>query len=65
MLLELVDYVMLGLGKFMEVVFEDIMKMLVVNLFWMLLLLLYENMGLDNFDLEEEELMMELVWLYL
>lgn len=49
-LLELVDYVTVGSGKFTKVVFEDITRMLAANLFRMLLSLSHENTGLENLD---------------
>lgn len=64
-LLELVDYVTSGTGKFTESVFEDITKMLVINLFRTLPPSSHENTGSDNFDPEEEEPSMEPAWPHL
>jgi serine/threonine-protein phosphatase 2A regulatory subunit B' len=64
-LLELVDYVTSGTGKFTEAVFEDISKMLVANLFRTLPPSSHENTGSDNFDPEEEEPTMEPAWPHL
>lgn len=64
-LLELVDYVTSGTGKFTEAVFEDITKMLVTNLFRTLPPSSHENTGSDNFDPEEEEPTMEPAWPHL
>eukprot|EP00246_Nothoceros_aenigmaticus_P002616 TRINITY_DN13476_c0_g1_i1.p1 TRINITY_DN13476_c0_g1~~TRINITY_DN13476_c0_g1_i1.p1 ORF type:complete len:549 (-),score=99.36 TRINITY_DN13476_c0_g1_i1:353-1999(-) len=64
-LLELVDYVASGTGKFTEAVFEDITKMLVTNLFRTLPPSSHENTGSDNFDPEEEEPTMDPAWPHL
>ncbi|KAH8969210.1 hypothetical protein BDL97_02G022300 [Sphagnum fallax] len=64
-LLELVDYVTSGTGKFTEAVFEDISKMLVENLFRTLPPSSHENTGSENFDPEEEEPTMEPAWPHL
>ena len=64
-LLELVDYVTSGPGKFTESVLEDITKMLVVNLFRTLPPSSHENTGSDSFDAEEEEPTMEPAWPHL
>lgn len=64
-LLELVDYVTSGTGKFTESVFEDITKMLVINLFRTLPPSSHENTGSENFDAEEEEPTMEPAWPHL
>ncbi|CAM6087523.1 unnamed protein product [Calypogeia fissa] len=64
-LLELVEYVTSGTGKFTEAVFEDITKMLVTNLFRTLPPSSHENTGADNFDPEEEEPTMEPAWPHL
>ncbi|XP_024362939.1 serine/threonine protein phosphatase 2A 57 kDa regulatory subunit B' beta isoform [Physcomitrium patens] len=64
-LLELVDYVTSGTGKFTETVFEDITKMLAANLFRTLPPSSHENTGSDNFDPEEEEPTMEPAWPHL
>lgn len=64
-LLELVDYVIFGIGKFMEFVFEDVIWMLVVNLFCFFLFVYYENMGNEGIEVEDEEFIMDFVWLYL
>jgi serine/threonine-protein phosphatase 2A regulatory subunit B' len=64
-LLELVDYVTSGTGKFTEAVFEDISKMLVVNLFRTLPPSSHENTGSETFDPEEEEPTMEPAWPHL
>jgi serine/threonine-protein phosphatase 2A regulatory subunit B' len=64
-LLELVDYVTSGTGKFTEAVFEDISKMVVANLFRALPPSSHENTGSDSFDPEEEEPTMEPAWPHL
>ena len=64
-LLELVDYVNSGTGKFNEAVFEDITKMLVANLFRSLPPSSHENSATDSFDPEEEEPTMEPAWPHL
>ncbi|CAK9858520.1 unnamed protein product [Sphagnum jensenii] len=64
-LLELVDYVTSGTGKFTEAVFEDISKMLVANLFRTLPPSAHENTGSESFDAEEEEPTMEPAWPHL
>jgi serine/threonine-protein phosphatase 2A regulatory subunit B' len=64
-LLELVDYVTSGSGKFTEAVFEDITRMLAINLFRTLPPSSHENTGSDNFDPEEEEPTMEPAWPHL
>lgn len=64
-LLELVDYVNSGTGKFTESVFEDITSMLVANLFRTLPPSPHENSAVDSFDPEEEEPTMEPAWLHL
>ncbi|KAG0585751.1 hypothetical protein KC19_2G035500 [Ceratodon purpureus] len=64
-LLELVDYVTSGSGKFTEAVFEDITKMLAANLFRTLPPSSHENTGSDSFDPEEEEPTMEPAWPHL
>lgn len=64
-LLELVDYVTSGTGKFTEAVFEDITKMLVTNLFRTLPPSSHENTGSDTFDPEEEEPTMDPAWPHL
>ncbi|KAL3686102.1 hypothetical protein R1sor_004124 [Riccia sorocarpa] len=64
-LLELVEYVTSGSGKFTEAVFEDITKMLVTNLFRTLPPSSHENTGADSFDPEEEEPTMEPAWPHL
>lgn len=65
-LLELVDYVNSGTGKFNEAVFEDITQMLVANLFRTLPPSSHENSAnVDNFDPEEEEPSMEPAWPHL
>ncbi|BBN00457.1 serine/threonine-protein phosphatase 2A regulatory subunit B' [Marchantia polymorpha subsp. ruderalis] len=64
-LLELVEYVTSGTGKFTEAVFEDITKMLVTNLFRTLPPSSHENTGTENFDPEEEEPTMEPAWPHL
>eukprot|EP00271_Cylindrocystis_brebissonii_P011430 TRINITY_DN28_c0_g2_i1.p1 TRINITY_DN28_c0_g2~~TRINITY_DN28_c0_g2_i1.p1 ORF type:complete len:518 (-),score=127.41 TRINITY_DN28_c0_g2_i1:55-1608(-) len=64
-LLELVDYVNSGTGKFNEAVFEDITKMLVANLFRSLPPSSHENSATDSFDPEEEEPTMEPSWPHL
>lgn len=64
-LLELVDYVTSGSGKFTEAVFEDITKMLAANLFRTLPPSSHENTGSENFDPEEEEPTMEPAWPHL
>lgn len=67
-LLELVDYVNQGQGKFTEAVFEDISFMLAQNLFRGLPPSNYEITGSaagDNFDPEEEEPTLEPSWPHL
>ena len=67
-LLELVDYVNQGQGKFTEVVFEDISYMLAQNLFRGLPPSNHEITGSaagDNFDPEEEEPTLEPSWPHL
>ncbi|GBG79968.1 hypothetical protein CBR_g30230 [Chara braunii] len=64
-LLELVDYVNSGTGKFNEAVFEDITNMLAANLFRSLPPSSHENSSTDNFDPEEEEPSMEPAWPHL
>mmetsp|Transcript_25879 Transcript_25879/g.35704 ORF Transcript_25879/g.35704 Transcript_25879/m.35704 type:complete len:503 (-) Transcript_25879:295-1803(-) len=61
-LLELVDYVNTGQGKFTEVVFEDIVNMLSSNLFRALPPSSHDT---DNFDPEEEEPTLEPAWPHL
>mmetsp|Transcript_23125 Transcript_23125/g.44181 ORF Transcript_23125/g.44181 Transcript_23125/m.44181 type:complete len:507 (-) Transcript_23125:115-1635(-) len=60
-LLELVDYVNTGQGKFTEAVFEDIVQMLSANLFRAL----PPSHDSDNFDPEEEEPTLEPAWPHL
>ncbi|CAI5532044.1 unnamed protein product [Closterium sp. Naga37s-1] len=64
-LLELVEYVNSGTGKFSEAVFEDIVRMLRANLFRALPPSAHENTGSEGFDPEEEEPNMELAWPHL
>lgn len=64
-LLELVDYVNSGTGKFNEAVFEDITRMLVANLFRTLPPSAHENSATETFDPEEEEPTMEPAWPHL
>eukprot|EP00271_Cylindrocystis_brebissonii_P011429 TRINITY_DN28_c0_g1_i1.p1 TRINITY_DN28_c0_g1~~TRINITY_DN28_c0_g1_i1.p1 ORF type:complete len:541 (-),score=109.27 TRINITY_DN28_c0_g1_i1:1284-2906(-) len=64
-LLELVDYVNSGTGKFNEAVYEDITQMLVANLFRSLPPSSHENSATDSFDAEEEEPSMEAAWPHL
>eukprot|EP00897_Mesotaenium_endlicherianum_P001966 jgi/Mesen1/1798/ME000014S01196 len=64
-LLELVDYVNSGTGKFNEAVFEDITKMLAANLFRTLPPSSHESSSPDTFDPEEEEPTMEPAWPHL
>eukprot|EP00850_Spirogloea_muscicola_P013352 SM000090S24314 [mRNA] locus=s90:285570:287583:- [translate_table: standard] len=64
-LLELVDYVNAGTGKFNEAVFEDITRMLAANLFRTLPPSSHENSASDAFDPEEEEPTMEPAWPHL
>lgn len=64
-LLELVDYVNSGTGKFNEAVFEDITKMLEQNLFRPLPPSPHETSGAESFDPEEEEPTMEPAWPHL
>ena len=67
-LLELVDYVNQGQGKFTEAVFEDISYMLAQNLFRGLPPSNHEitgNAAGDNFDPEEEEPTLEPSWPHL
>jgi serine/threonine-protein phosphatase 2A regulatory subunit B' len=64
-LLELVDYVTSGSGKFTEAVFEDITRMLAANLFRTLPPSSHENTGSEGFDPEEEEPTMEPAWPHL
>ncbi|CAI5943448.1 unnamed protein product [Closterium sp. NIES-64] len=64
-LLELVDYVNSGTGKFNEAVFEDITRMLEINLFRPLPPSAHEMSGSESFDPEEEEPTMEAAWPHL
>ena len=64
-LLELVDYVTSGTGKFTESLFEDITRMLVVNLFRSLPPSHHENTGSESYDGEEEEPTMDPAWPHL
>jgi len=64
-LLELVDYVNSGTGKFNESTFEDITRMLVANLFRTLPPSGHESSATETFDPEEEEPTMEPAWPHL
>jgi len=61
-LLELVDYVNTGQGKFTEAVSEDIVQMLAANLFRALPPSSHDT---DNYDPEEEEPTLEPAWPHL
>mmetsp|Transcript_709 Transcript_709/g.1256 ORF Transcript_709/g.1256 Transcript_709/m.1256 type:complete len:481 (+) Transcript_709:165-1607(+) len=61
-LLELVDYVNTGQGKFTESVFDDIVHMLSANLFRALPPSSHDT---DNYDPEEEEPTLEPAWAHL
>lgn len=61
-LLELVDYVNTGQGKFTESVFDDIVQMLSANLFRALPPSSHDT---DNYDPEEEEPTLEPAWPHL
>jgi serine/threonine-protein phosphatase 2A regulatory subunit B' len=61
-LLELVDYVTSGTGKFTESLFEDITRMLVVNLFRSLPPAHHDS---ESYDPEEEEPTMDPTWPHL
>jgi serine/threonine-protein phosphatase 2A regulatory subunit B' len=67
-LLELVDYVNTGSGKFTEAVFPDVVHMLACNLFRALPPSLHELSGSsspENFDPEEDEPQLEPAWEHL
>eukprot|EP01018_Ginkgo_biloba_P013618 Gb_08397 [translate_table: standard] len=64
-LLELVDYITSGNGKFTELAMQDITKMVAANLFRTLPPTSHENKGLESFDPEEEEPAMEPAWSHL
>ncbi|KAJ7558503.1 hypothetical protein O6H91_04G043100 [Diphasiastrum complanatum] len=64
-LLEIVDFVTSGTGKFTEAVMEDIMKMLYANLFRSLPPSSRENSKSDSYDPEEEEPSMDPAWPHL
>lgn len=64
-LLELVDYVTSGTGKFTESVFEDVTRMLVVNLFRSLPPAHHENTGNEGIEAEDEEPIMDPAWPHL
>eukprot|EP00899_Mesostigma_viride_P020047 jgi/Mesvir1/28043/Mv04646-RA.1 len=64
-LLELVDYVNTGTGKFNEAVFDDITNMLAANLFRVVPPSSRVSSGSDNYDPEEEEPTLEPAWPHL
>eukprot|EP00898_Chlorokybus_atmophyticus_P003755 jgi/Chlat1/4380/Chrsp29S04525 len=64
-LLELVDYVNTGSGKFTEAVFQDITYMLSCNLFRTLPPSSHDNANSENYDPEEEEPTLEPAWPHL
>ncbi|XP_021893831.1 serine/threonine protein phosphatase 2A 59 kDa regulatory subunit B' eta isoform-like [Carica papaya] len=65
MLLELVDYVTSANAKFTETVMQEVVKMISANLFRSLTPQPRENKGLEAFDLEEEEPLMDPAWPHL
>ena len=64
-LLELVEYVNTGQGKFTEAVSEDIISMLSHNLFRALPPSRSHTSESESFDAEEEEPLLELAWPHL
>ncbi|XP_010907764.1 serine/threonine protein phosphatase 2A 57 kDa regulatory subunit B' theta isoform isoform X1 [Elaeis guineensis] len=64
-LLELVDYVTSANGKFPENVIQETIRMVSMNLFRALTSPPRENKGLEAFDLEEEEPVMDPAWPHL
>ncbi|KAJ7295723.1 hypothetical protein O6H91_06G048300 [Diphasiastrum complanatum] len=64
-LLELVDYVTSGTGKFTESVFEDITRMVAVNLFRSFPPPSHHNIIADTFDAEDDEPLMDPAWPHL
>lgn len=64
-LLEIVDYIQYGAGKFTESIHRDIANMLAVNLFRSMPPAYHESTGSEKFDREEEDTCMEPAWSHL
>ncbi|GLJ38020.1 hypothetical protein SUGI_0774050 [Cryptomeria japonica] len=64
-LLEIVDYIQYGAGKFTESIHRDIANMLAVNLFRTMPPAYHESTGSEKFDREEEDACMEPAWPHL